>query len=60
MQPYFFPYLGYFQLINLVVEFISLDEVNYIRKRWININYIILNGSQHLPYTFQGGTVHGC
>lgn len=41
MQPYFFPYLGYFQLINIVDQFILLDEVQYIRHGWINRNRIL-------------------
>lgn len=41
MQPYFFPYLGYFQLINHVDTFIFYDDVNYIKKGWINRNKIL-------------------
>lgn len=41
MQPYFFPYIGYFQLINAVDEFILLDEVQYIERGWINRNRIL-------------------
>jgi len=48
MQPYFFPYIGYFQLINAVDKFIILDEVNYIKKGWINRNYIHLAGAPFL------------
>ena len=48
MQPYFFPYLGYFQLINSVDTFILYDDVNYIKKGWINRNNILLNNKQHL------------
>ena len=44
MQPYFFPYLGYFQLINAVDKFVVLDDVNYINKGWINRNRILING----------------
>ncbi len=43
MQPYFFPYIGYFQLINSVDKFVILDDVNYIKKGWINRNYILVN-----------------
>ena len=32
MQPYFFPYIGYWQLINTVDEFIIFDDVNYIKR----------------------------
>lgn len=44
MQPYFFPYIGYFQLIHAVDKFIILDDVNYINRGWINRNKIIING----------------
>lgn len=43
MQPYFFPYIGYFQLINLVDKFVIYDDVNYINKGWINRNRILIN-----------------
>ncbi len=43
MQPYFFPYIGYFQLINSVDKFVILDDVNFIKKGWINRNYILVN-----------------
>jgi hypothetical protein len=39
MQPYFFPYVGYFQLIEKVDHFIFLDNVNYFKKGFINKNY---------------------
>ena len=38
MQPYFLPYLGYFQLINAVDRFVLLDDVNYIKKGYVNRN----------------------
>jgi hypothetical protein len=40
MQPYFFPYLGYFKLINSVDAFVFFDDVQYIRRGWINRNKI--------------------
>ncbi len=48
MQPYFFPYIGYFQLINAVDKFVVLDDVNFINRGWINRNNILLNGKSHL------------
>lgn len=48
MQPYFFPYIGYFQLLNSVDKFVVLDDVNYIKKGWINRNYILLNSKRCL------------
>lgn len=48
MQPYFFPYLGYWQLINAVDKYVIYDDVNYIKNGWINRNNILLNGQKHL------------
>jgi hypothetical protein len=47
MQPYFFPYIGYFQLIHAVDKFIFYDDVNFIKNGWINRNRILLNGESH-------------
>jgi hypothetical protein len=44
MQPYFFPYLGYWQLIHAVDRFVFYDDVNYIKQGWINRNRVIVNG----------------
>lgn len=44
MQPYFFPYIGYWQLINTVDQFVIYDDVNYIKGGWINRNRILING----------------
>ncbi len=41
MQPYLFPYIGYFQLIHSVDTFVVLDNVNFIKKGWINRNQIL-------------------
>lgn len=41
MQPYFFPYLGYFSLIENTDHFIFFDTPQYIKKGWINRNRII-------------------
>ncbi|QJX47551.1 WbqC family protein [Hymenobacter taeanensis] len=43
MQPYLFPYIGYFQLLNIVDKFIIYDDVNFINKGWINRNNILVN-----------------
>lgn len=48
MQPYLFPYIGYFQLINTVDKFVVLDDVNYIKKGWINRNRILVNNLEYL------------
>ncbi len=44
MQPYFFPYLGYWQLLNFVDRFIIYDDVNFIKRGWVNRNRILING----------------
>jgi hypothetical protein len=41
MQPYFFPYLGYFSLIKHSDKFILLDTVQFIRHGWIERNRIL-------------------
>jgi hypothetical protein len=43
MQPYFFPYIGYFQLINSVDEFVIYDNIQFTKKGWINRNRILQN-----------------
>tara|TARA_R110000850_G_scaffold25797_1_gene74164 strand:- start:17749 stop:18444 length:696 start_codon:yes stop_codon:yes gene_type:complete len=43
MQPYLFPYIGYFQLINSVDCFVFYDDVDYIQRGWINRNRILIN-----------------
>ncbi len=48
MQPYIFPYLGYFQLIMAVDKFVFFDDVNFIKRGWINRNQILLNDQEHL------------
>ncbi|MBO7258082.1 MAG: WbqC family protein [Alphaproteobacteria bacterium] len=47
MQPYFFPYLGYFQMFNAVDKFVLLDDVNFIVRGYINRNSILLNGAAY-------------
>lgn len=48
MQPYLFPYLGYFQLIRTVDVFVVYDDVNYINRGWINRNNILVQGKAQL------------
>jgi hypothetical protein len=48
MQPYFFPYVGYFQLIQAVDLFIVHDRVKYTKKGWINRNRILRDGQEVL------------
>ena len=44
MQPYFFPYLGYFQLIAAADKFLLYDNLNYMRQGWVHRNRIRLKG----------------
>lgn len=44
MQPYFFPYIGYWQLMNAVDKYVIYDDVNFIKGGWINRNRILVNG----------------
>lgn len=44
MQPYLFPYIGYFQLLSQVDRFVFYDDVNFIKNGWINRNRLGLNG----------------
>jgi hypothetical protein len=48
MQPYIFPYIGYFQLINAVDLFVVYDDVTFIKSGWINRNNILINGKSHI------------
>lgn len=51
MQPYIFPYLGYFQLLKAVDVFVSYDDVQYIRRGWINRNKILFeNASKYVTF----------
>lgn len=45
MQPYLFPYFGYYQLVNLVDKFVFYDDVTYIKGGYINRNSILINGA---------------
>ena len=48
MQPYFMPYLGYFQLMAAVDKYVIFDDVNYIKRGWSARNNILVNGQSHL------------
>lgn len=60
MQPYFFPYIGYFNLINLSDKFIIFDTPQYIQRGWINRNRILrLNGgSSYINVTIHKAPLH--
>ena len=49
MQPYFLPYIGYFQLMKAVDRFIVYDDVSFITRGWINRNRILIGQK---PMTF--------
>lgn len=44
MQPYLFPYIGYFQLIDCCDKFVLHDDIQFIKGGWINRNRILVNG----------------
>lgn len=48
MQPYFMPYIGYWQLMAAVDTYVIYDDVNYIKKGWINRNNILVNNDKQL------------
>jgi hypothetical protein len=48
MQPYLFPYLGYFQLLAAVDAFVVYDDVTFIKQGWINRNNILVGGKPFL------------
>ncbi|TWO66648.1 WbqC family protein [Caenimonas sedimenti] len=45
MQPYFFPYLGYFSLLAAVDRFVFYDEVQWIKNGWVNRNRVLVGGA---------------
>jgi len=44
MQPYLFPYIGYYQLMHAVDRFVVADDVTFIKQGWINRNRLLING----------------
>lgn len=50
MQPYFLPYIGYFQLISAVDTFVVYDNIKYTKRGWINRNRMLQNGSD-VPFS---------
>jgi hypothetical protein len=48
MQPYLFPYIGYFQLINAVDRFVVYDNIQFTKKGWFNRNRILINGKDQM------------
>lgn len=60
MQPYFFPYLGYFDLINSVDYLLIYDNVQYIKHGWINRNRILkpAGGWQYIAVPVDRSSLH--
>lgn len=57
MQPYFMPYIGYFQLMAAVDKYVIFDDVNYIKRGWSARNNILVNGQKHLfSISVEGGS----
>ena len=48
IQPYVFPYIGYFHLTVASDKTVFYDDVNYIKRGWINRNKILINGSDFM------------
>jgi len=48
MQPYFFPYIGYWQLLARVDQFVLYDNIQYTKKGWINRNRFLQNGKDQM------------
>ena len=48
MQPYFLPYIGYWQLLAAVDRFVVYDNIQYTKKGWINRNRFLRNGQRSL------------
>ena len=51
MQPYLFPYYGYYQMIGAVDKFVILDDVNFIKKGWINKNTLLNQRKERYVFT---------
>lgn len=57
MQPYFFPYLGYFQLMQAADTFVFYDDVNYISRGYVNRNSVLGNaGEQRITLELIGAS----
>lgn len=58
MQPYFSPYIGYWQLMNAVDQYVVYDDVNFIKGGWSNRNRILI-GNEVKYYNVQmvGGRI---
>ena len=59
MQPYFFPYIGYWQLIHAVDVFVVGDSVHYIKHGWINRNRIFVRANSRQELQSNINTILG-
>jgi len=57
-QPYLFPYIGYWQLMNASDIYVISDSMQYIKKGYVNRNYVLLNGERH-RFSLEVVGVHG-
>lgn len=48
MQPYFMPYIGYFQLMQAVDQFVVYDSIQFTKRGWIQRNRILMNGTYYI------------
>ena len=57
MQPYFLPYIGYWQLLNAVDTYVIYDDVTFIKSGWIHRNRINVHGTaQFINVQMQGAS----
>lgn len=57
MQPYFMPYIGYFQLMYVVDQFVVYDNIEFTKKGWMNRNRILVNGEpQYFTVNLEKGS----
>lgn len=60
MQPYFLPYIGYFQLMDKVDLMVLYDNIEYTKKGWINRNRILVGGEvKYVTIPIKNGCDHG-
>ena len=52
MQPYFMPYIGYFQTMAAVDTYVVYDDVQYIKGGWVSHNYLLVGGKKQM-FTIQ-------
>ena len=56
MQPYFLPYIGYWQLMGAVDAFVVYDRIKYTKKGWINRNRLLQNGAGAMTFSLPLGS----